>query len=337
MESEKIAEFLRGRMATNDLQVSGLARVGQGASRETWAFDAAWTESGQKHDRGFILRRDTDVGVVETELRYEYDVYGALQGSGVPVPKTYYWEDDARWVDRPFFVAERVEECEASPFALLHDPSYSDVRSRMGEEFLAVLTALHTLDWEASGFGVFMDIPEPAQAATSQLDYWEDTLNRAETHPEPLLRGILAWLREHVPAPLDRVSVVHGDARVGNFLAARDGEIRAMLDWEMAHLGDPWEDIGWSMHFDRYFRGSLLDRDEFVRRYAEATGVAYEPERLQFWEVLAGVKLSIIFLTGVRSFVDGRSRDMMALSFSGSVTPSALLSLECMNVEAVTA
>ena len=70
-------------------------------------------------------------------------------------------------------------------------------------------------------------------------------VDRNELEPQPIIRAAIRWLRANPPPPPERVSVVHGDYRVGNFLYTKEG-IHGIVDWEMAHLGDPLEDLAWS-------------------------------------------------------------------------------------------
>jgi len=115
--------------------------------------------------------------------------------------------------------------------------------------------------------------------------------------------------------------LVHADYRTGNFLAAPTGEIVGILDWEMTHLGDPLEDVGWACI--RPWRwigtehiGGLMERADFYRMYEAASGITIDDESVRFWEVLGNVKLAAIFLTGGRSYCEGRTRSAM-MAFLG--------------------
>jgi aminoglycoside phosphotransferase (APT) family kinase protein len=338
LQADRLADYLRARLpAADDVRVANVSRFSVGASRETWSFDAAWNEGGRSVARGFILRRDTDGGPVETDLQHEYRVYCALQGTTIPVPRSYWYEADPQWAERPFFVMGRIDGCESSPQVLLFDKAYAAARAELGENFVRVIANLHRLDWKAAGFGDFMPAPPFGHVASSQVDYWEEVLDRNELEPHPLLRGIIQWLREHLPPAPKRLVVVHGDMRVGNFLAATDGHIEGMLDWELAHLGDPLEDVGWAMHrtfafgFDSKV-GGLLERGDYLRRYEELTGTAVPEEAVQFWEVFSGVKLATILHTGGRAFADGRTRSMTMLMLEQTAKRGALMALQRMEV-----
>ena len=147
----------------------------------------------------------------------------------------------------------------------------------------------------------------------------QDTLE-----PQPVLELAFHWLKRHLPPPPDRLALVHGDYRTGNFLYDQTG-ITGILDWEMAHAGDPVEDLGWLVikswrwaGDDRV--GGLCPRDEFVQMYEAAGGVNVDPATLKFWEVFSNVKFAIIFITGTKSVVQGKTPDLL-LALTAFVNP----------------
>ena len=281
MLQERIESYLNAKLpAAADLRLSNLWRIPGGASRETWSFDARWREDGKDVSRGLILRRDPDASVLETERDLEFRVMEAVWSQGVPVPKMHWLEQDGAWLDRPFFVMDRIDGCETSPQRLLMEPRYVRVQQAIARQFTQILARIHALDWKALGLDFLGVPPGPAGCAG---------------------RGVV---------------LVHADYRTGNFLVDEQGEIKGVLDWEMAHLGDPLEDIAWACI--RPWRwagdervGGLMTRDEFYRAYSELTGLEIDDESLRFWEVLGNVKLAAIFLTGGRSFCEGRTASVM--------------------------
>ena len=157
----------------------------------------------------------------------------------------------------------------------------------------------------------------PSTAAGSpdvEVSHWERIMREEALEPQPVLEMALAWLKANRPTP-ERLTVVHGDYRTGNLLV-NGGKIAGVLDWEMVHLGDPMEDVAWvSLRSWRWagdaLVGGLLSRDEFYQGYEAASGVTIDRDAVDFWEVLGNLKLAVIFLTGARSFVEGRSKDAM--------------------------
>src|SRR4029077_9403192 len=118
-------------------------------------------------------------------------------------------------------------------------------------------------------------------------------------------------LEAHIPST-DRITLVHGDYRSGNYLFTDDGTLTAMLDWEMAHLGDAMEDLGWAcMKFwsGRGLTVGLTTRADLLARYEHASGIPVDAARVTFYEILGTVKMAVIALTGIRSFCDGKTHD----------------------------
>ncbi len=317
MMEQRIEAYLRAKLPdAEQLAVANLWRIPGGASRETWSFDACWREGGREVSRGFVLRRDPDASLLETERDVEFRVLDAVWSQGVPVPKLHWLEQDGSWLERPFFVMDRVDGCETSPQKLLFEPRFIQSLPRLARQFVDILAQIHALDWRALDLG-FLGVPaSEGECAEMEIERWEAVVERDALEPQPVLRAAFSWLRRHPPRPAQRITLVHADYRTGNFLFNAEGEIKAILDWEMAHLGDPLEDIAWACI--RPWRwagderiGGLMARDEFYRTYSEATDLAVDPESVRFWEVLGNVKLAAIFITGARSFCDGRTRSIM--------------------------
>lgn len=338
MLQEKLTAYLQHVMPqTANVEVANLWRIPGGASRETWSFDASWHEGGHCAERGFILRRDPDASLLETERGAEFGVIRAAHSAGVPVPEPYWLERDGTWLERPFFIMERIDGCETSPSKLVAEPRFQQVQGKLGEAFVGVLAAIHALDWEELALDFLDGARSPAAAAIHELDRWEKTLIADSLEPQPILRAALTWLRHHLPPPAKKLVVVHADYRTGNFLYNERGEIKGMLDWEMAHIGDPLEDVGWACmrpwRWDGSERiGALMERSNFLRRYAERTGNAVPEESVRFWEVLGNVKLAVIFVTGARSFCEGRTKTLQMANLGRNINRLELELLDLMGV-----
>ena len=147
---------------------------------------------------------------------------------------------------------------------------------------------------------------EPARRA---IDLWRGIFEQDRIEANPILTRAFAWLESHLPET-DLVTLVHADYRSGNYLHDGEGRITAMLDWEMAHLGDPHEDLGWAA-MPYWSSGGricgLLPLDEFVARWEAATGFRADRARLRFYQVLGTAKMMTIALTGVRNLCEART------------------------------
>lgn len=322
---ERIAAYLTHRMpAARSMQIEGLRRIPGGASRETWSFDASWEEDHAPCRGGFILRRDPDASLLVTEREREYTIYQALDGTAVPVPRARWLEPDPCWLDRPFFIMDRIDGCQTSG-DLLAGPEYEAVRPTVAARKMQILAALHALDWRALGLDVLSPPEAAAECAGRELAHWRSIITAEALEPQPVLEAAMAWLAANLPPPASRIVLVHGDYRTGNFLYNSQGQILGVLDWEMAHLGDPMEDLAWlAMRSWRYrhpqLAGGLLPRAELFKLYEQAGGVPVHEGAIRWWEVLGNLKLAGIFLTGARSFVEGRTTEIM-MALVGRMLP----------------
>lgn len=322
---ERIAAYLQHRAPEQGTpRVEALRRIPGGASRETWSVDVVWDSDGSEHRRGYIIRRDPDASLLETDRGREYAIYRALAGSDIPAPRALWLEEDPAWLDRPFFVMERIDNCFSAPQALV-DPRMARIQPRVAEQKMAILARIHRLDWQERGLAELGVPVSPSGCAPRELAHWQHVLKQEAVEPQPVLQAAITWLRAHLPPAAHHIALVHGDYRTGNFLFDRRGEVRGILDWEMAHLGDPLEDLAWlSLRVWRYARderiGGLLDRDEAYRMYEAAGGVAVNRTAVHWWEILGNVKMAVICLTGGRSFVEGRTREIM-MALVARMTP----------------
>lgn len=312
--AERFALYAAHRMPeAREVRASGLARIHGGASRETYRLRLAWTEGGQPRERGLILRRDPPSSLIETEREHEFRAYRAFHGTDVPVPEPLWLEEESSWLDRPFFVMEQVEGCESS-LAGFGTAPYLEHREKLGRRKWEILGAIARSDPGRLGLSKGRASLSPEGCWEHELSHWEHVLDDDELEPEPITRAAIRWLRCHPPPPAQRISVVHGDYRSGNFLYDATGEIRAILDWEMWHLGDPLEDLAWSFNPiwfwpDRTLIGRLLPRHEAVAAWERASGLQAPPDALRWWEVFTHVKSLAIWVSSEREYADRRTQD----------------------------
>jgi aminoglycoside phosphotransferase (APT) family kinase protein len=314
----RLEAYLEGRLGTS-VRVSGFGRKSGGASRETYLFDATWSDDEGEHAQGYVLRRDPVASLLESDRTHEFRVLEAAAQLGVPVPRVCWLELDGSHLERPFFIMERVDGFPTPPTFPAAYPG--EMRARVAEDFVRILARIHLADWRALGFGFLADPGPGPEAARRAVALWRGVYEHDRLEPHPLLVRALLWLERDPPAT-DRVTIVHGDYRTGNYLHDATGRITAMLDWEMAHLGDPLEDLGWATMPYWYCedRACGLEREaDMVRRYERATGWTVDRDRLRFYQVLGTVKMMAISLTGVRNYCEGRSAEP-ALAVVGFLT-----------------
>ncbi|MFF0520429.1 phosphotransferase family protein [Actinomadura nitritigenes] len=265
--------------------VTGLHRLSGGASRETWSFDAG--------GRALILRRDPPSSPDPDAMAREAALLASAARAGVPVPSLVDHGDDL--AGTPFLIMERLSG-ETIPRRLLRDEAFAAVRPRLARDLGGVLARLHTMEPVP---GLPDDDPLAAIIA-----YYE-----AFDEPRPAVELALRWLRENRPAASGRRAVVHGDFRNGNLMIAPDG-VTGVLDWELAHVGDPAEDLGWlcvkAWRFGSpHPAGGFGSREDLLAGYADAGGTPPAPEELRWWEVYGTLRWTILCRHQAERFLSG--------------------------------
>jgi aminoglycoside phosphotransferase (APT) family kinase protein len=307
----RVAAYIAGRMPAADVAVSQLERISGGASRETYRFLLSWTEAGEARQRRLILRRDPPASLIETERRIEFEAYRAFAGSPVPVPQMLWLEEDASHLDHPFFIAEELTGFQASPQVLMSG-AYDPVLPKVAERKWTILGEIARADPQALGLTRWMPPPPLDGCWTRELDHWEALIDRDAAEPLPITRAAIRWLRANPPPRAQKLSVVHGDFRTGNFLFDEAGQIHGVLDWEMAHLGDPLEDLGWSLQpiwtFGSGRAGGLADPDEAVAIWERASGLKADPTALHWWILFNCVKGQGIWVGSAAAFASGGNK-----------------------------
>jgi aminoglycoside phosphotransferase (APT) family kinase protein len=305
-----------------DVRVSNVSRIFGGASRETWAFDAAWFEGGAAVERSFIARRDPPASLLSDNDLLEYDIYAALEGTAIPVPRVYWLDRDGSALERPTFIMGRLPGL-TDAATVATSPLYADIRPTIARQKARILADIHAVD--IASIPSLDAPPSSAQSGLYEVEKWERTMRQDTLEPQPVLEFAFNWMKRHLPPPPEKLALVHGDYRTGNFLYDQTAGITGILDWEMAHAGDPIEDLGWvvikSWRWARnHLVGGLCTRDEFVTMYEEASGRHADRDALKFWEVFSNVKFAIIFITGTKSIVEAKTPDLL-LALTAFVNP----------------
>lgn len=308
----RLAAYIAGRMPdATGVSVSALERISGGASRETYRFVLEWSEAGEARRRRMILRRDPPASLIDTERRVEFEAYRAFHGSAVPVPEMLWLEEGSDALDHPFFVAEEIAGFQAAP-GVLFSGAYDAVLPRVAQRKWTILGEIARADPVALGLDRWMPAPALDQAWRRELDHWEALIDKDQAEPLPITRAAIRWLRANPPPPARKLSVVHGDFRTGNFLYDADGEIHGVLDWEMAHLGDPLEDLGWSLQpvwgFGRGLAGGLCDTETAIAAWEQASGLRADRDALHWWILFNCVKGQGIWVGSAAAFNRGGNR-----------------------------
>jgi len=315
--SDRLEAYLT-RLWGEPARVIDLSRIPGGASRETYRFDVE-VGGGRK---ALILRRDPAGSLIDTDRRLEFLAFRSFHGTGLPVPEAVALEEEGAELERPFFIMGRIDGGKAaSPFST---PPYGEHAARIGQQFFSHLGTIAAADPASLPIAQVAQAPALDACWKRELDYWEGVIEADELHPQPIVRAAIRRLRASPPPPARRISVVHGDYRTGNFLHDGEGRIIALLDWEMAHLGDPLEDLGWAIaplwsygETDRV--SGMLPRAEAIAIWERVSGQTLDAAAFAWWELFASVKGQAIWTSAAKEFRDGGLKDPV-LAISGWYT-----------------
>ncbi len=279
--------------------VADSVRLSGGASQETWSFN--------------ILHPDGSIGAI---LRRAPIGYGAAPGraagldaeailmqrayeAGVPSPRVLHVLQPRDELGSGFVMA-RIEG-ETIPRKILRDGKFEQARPKLVRQLGHVLAGIHGLDLRR--LPKLRHMTAAKEIVELERDY------RSFDRPRPVFELALRWLRDHDPGTIQKVTLVHGDFRNGNLIIGPEG-LRAVLDWELAHFGDPMEDLGWicvnSWRFGEIDRpvGGFGARDELFAAYEQAGG-RVDPDRVTFWEVMGTLRWGVICCGMMRRFRTG--------------------------------
>jgi aminoglycoside phosphotransferase (APT) family kinase protein len=268
--------------------VANSVRLSGGASQETWSFDILHPNGSI----GAILRRaPVGYGAAPARaagLNAEAVLMQGAYDAGVPSPKVLHVLQPQDGLGNGFVMA-RVEG-ETIPRRILRDGKFAQARPKLARQLGEVLAGIHSLD--------LRQLPELRRmTAAKEIDELERDY-RSFDWPRPVFELALRWLRDRNPGPPEQVTLVHGDFRHGNLIIGPEG-LRAVLDWELAHTGDPMEDLGWicvnSWRFGEIDKpvGGFGAREELFAGY-EAGGRRVDPDRVKFWEVMGTLRWGVM-------------------------------------------
>jgi aminoglycoside phosphotransferase (APT) family kinase protein len=305
---EDLVAGVREVLAERDIDAGtvALSQIPGGASRETWL---AESDAGR-----WVLRRDPKGSVSLVPMEDEFALLAHAAEAGVPVPQPLAFEPDGGRFGSPGMLMAHVEGMSVAP-GILRKSQFESARAALTAELGEALARIHAIDPDTLDGVLPGSTGDPA---LDQISEWERQLDEIG-EPLPAVELGLRWLRANAPEPA-QPRLVHGDFRLGNFIVDEDG-LAAVIDWELAHLGDPAEDIGWlcirSWRFgndDRPVAG-VGGLDEFASAYEGAGGAAIDRDRVRYWEAFGNVKWAVIcarqahdHLTGVR-----RSHELASL------------------------
>jgi aminoglycoside phosphotransferase (APT) family kinase protein len=295
LDGNRLARALRP--VVGPVSVEGLTRLSGGASRETWSFDAVAADGSRTE---LVLRRDppgrpSEPGALERESA----AIGTAASAGLAAPEVLLVSGDGADTGVAGMVMRRVAG-ETISRRILRDEQYAVARGLLVRQLAEFAAGLHALD-------VPLALPRPDPVA--QLRQQLDSFGR----PSEVFELAMDWLVAH-PQPDREPVLLHGDFRLGNLVVGPDG-LRAVLDWELTHVGNPAEDLGW-LCVKAWRFGSALPvagvgtRADLLAAYRAAGGADIAPAELRWWETLGTLRWGVICLTQAWAHLSGAHRSV---------------------------
>ena len=296
------------RFAPDVDKIDKLVRLSGGASQETWSLTVSRNGAPER----MILRRaPVGMPVVEKiDLETEAALMRAAEKAGVPSPRVHYVVTPADDFGRGFFMSH--VEGEALGRKIVRDEQFAAVRPRLARQAGEILARIHSID--PATLPKLPRVTPAEEIATLTQTY------RRHSKPRPVFELALRYLSERMPPADAQLRLVHGDFRNGNMLVKPDG-ISAVLDWELAHVGDPMRDLGWIC--TGAWRYSVIDkpvggfgeREDLIAGYEAAGGGRIDPEVLRFWETLGSLRWGVMCIgMGARARLSDRPVEMSMIA-----------------------
>jgi aminoglycoside phosphotransferase (APT) family kinase protein len=313
------------KVITDFARVEGLVRLSGGASQETWSFFAV------AHDEAIplVLRRSpggapraAGQGTNSVPLETEAIVIEAARQAGAAAPHVRYVlaPEDGVGIG---YVMDRLEG-ETIARKILRDEAFAEVRPRLAFQCGEVLARIHAVDTTP-----LKDVLNVVDGATQLRRYRE--LYDAYDYPHPVFELALQWLEPRL-AQTSRRTLVHGDFRHGNIMISTNGVVAA-LDWELTHIGEPLEDLGWictnSWRFGVAEKvvGGFGDLPDLLAGYKAAGGGDIDPEAVRSWIVYGSLKWGIMCMSMYQGFRLDGSVERAAIGRRSSETEIDLINL----------
>lgn len=308
-----LERYLRSQEPESEkLRVTECNKMTAGVSHATYFLKVMGCNSTPR-EHEFVLRAAPDASVRPgLDLVQQYAIFKALEDTAIPVPRVRWFDSSGTVLGQPFFISEKTVGAT--------DVTWNSIIRRQGPEamhklrahFVKVLSDIHALNWHKLPFS-FLPVPKsPREYALMELSRWRQKLGGTTESEHPLLRQAAVWLKRNAPNCDHPMVFVHGDYRLMNIIS-RDDEVKAVLDWEVATIGDPIADLG--MPAMKVWGKGFYDRREFLNAYRSFSGTEAEVAELRYWEAMGYFKTIACTFRFIDAFRSGRSRDLrVALS-----------------------
>ncbi|MBT4161307.1 MAG: phosphotransferase family protein [Gammaproteobacteria bacterium] len=288
-----------GAPELNVQKITKVERLTGGLSSQNY-FVTADTDGGEET---WVMRVEPKEGIITPySMEREFNLLRAVAKEGIPVPDVLYLEQDKSVMDGAFILMSLVKgEIYSQDDPRLHaDPA---LKKSIQHQFVEALAKLHGISQD-----VLTNYATGTEAVRAEVAVYRTRLARAEQIPNPALRHALDVLEQGAPKA-QRISLLHGDYRLPN-LMFNEGKLVAILDWELARIGDPLGDIAFTQTTGA---GVCSIEGELAEYYTELTGIKIDEAEMEYQRFLEGTKGGIIGLGGATAVSKGGT-DLRLLS-----------------------
>jgi aminoglycoside phosphotransferase (APT) family kinase protein len=283
------------------------------------------TVTPNQQEQLLILLIEDAASPVPPNRQAEYAALCSLSArSEIKVSRAFCMEDSPEPLGHPFIVAELLPGS-AQP-KLLEDPAYLPHAERIARQGFEILGTLAAMDPRSVDLGPSVLVPAPDEVASLALAQVERLLHDVDAMDSPIAAAALRHLHRTMPPAPPRLSVVHGDYRIGNYLFDTSG-VTGVIDWEMVHKGDPLEDLAWALLPNWEFAArpgrpaGFLTRDEAIAAWESTSGRSVDRAALDWWLLFCHVKAFGIWATCRHMFAAGKTREIIMALVGAHVWP----------------
>jgi aminoglycoside phosphotransferase (APT) family kinase protein len=298
--SDRLEQYLRRKFSDRPaIRVGNLHELAGGFGKMTLLFDVEGLEG---KTASLVMRRDRPNGATDTTVANEFPLLVEMKRCGLPVAEPLWLEDSAA-LDYPFVVVRRLE---GQPGGDLWRPDPAICTANTARDIARILARLHALDPSKLKLGPALQSDgNPENSVRAMVAHIRELWMRKRLEPDAVLEASLGWLENNIPPAPPKICVIHSDVGFHNLLV-KDEKISGLLDWELAHLGDPVEDLS----YVRPYIEQLMPWNEFLSEYRNAGGSQYSEEVANYYFVWRGVRNMVYSILCHHAFCTDANLDL---------------------------
>lgn len=309
--------------------------VAGGYSRETFAADVAIEHrNGSSEQLRLILRRDPPdlTAILRSSRLAEHNLLNRIAGNtSIPVPRSLFLDEGGTFFERPAMLIERLTG--KSDLSALFGGADADQLESVATDLCEKLAELHMtaidrLDPDGDyrdPRGIGSDTSSWDAYMRSQLGYFRSNYVNIAFDPLPVFYDGYCTLQNHLPAPVPLV-LCHGDFQPSNFLY-ENGKITGIIDWELTHIGDPREDIGWFAQMQIMTGIDIMSAVKvdggFLGHYTRLTGIPVTPEDVRFFQLFMSSSIGAPIVAAVKRRLEGEHSEFLHVYMLQPIVASA--------------